>query len=422
MNESVIAVIAVLLLGAAGVGGIIFLGPGEESDFTDYKSDTLVKDFKDREVPVPTSLDGGIITAGRFSALRWLAYFPEEFEKVIMVDDTVNVDSQGSLDYSYAYGDILSGVETHSRDSMSDSEKMVARNPSLIIVDSHIYREYKEICENISKLVPLAVVNAFENLSNDGFWTEDYQLTEEFKDQAVLFGKILDNEERAGEIIEYFQETLDDVRSYCTGTSDTVTYVAGPVSAGSNPLSTTFNPYLCQQLTGGENAMDRTDVFHINLSVEEVEQLSFNRMVIEPSTILPNKGGPNLLETDDSQGVLKLVSKRNTDDDPDNDIRMFVVLPSISHGVNPLCVLASAYHLASVEYDTLNVEEIKQNADAMFKKFYGDERGGRVMSGLDEYYSGIKHDVHEDICTDLFCEVEVKVLDNGKYIFAKKVE
>lgn len=427
MNQKIFAISAVLILGIAGVAAVVLMGPGEDSEFIDYRSNVIIEDFEGRDVAVPTSLDGGIITVGRFSAPRWLAYFPEEFEKIIMVDEGLNVDSQGSLDYSYAYGDILSEIDTHSRDSMSDSEKMLALNPSLILVDSHIYNtdNYKNICDSMSELVPLAVVNAMTNLSVDGFWTEDYKLSDEFKEQAMLYGKLLKNENRAEEIIGYFQETLYDVRSYCTGTSDTVTYVAGPVSAGSNPLSTTFNPYLCQRLTDGENAMgDDMSWMHKDLGYEMVDTLSFNRMVIEASTILPNKGGPNLLESDESKGVLKMVQKRNNDEDQSNDIQMFIVLPSISHGVNPLCVLASAYHLASIEYNppNLGVDEIRVNANEMFEKFYGEERGGTVMSGLDRYYSGIKDDIHEEICTDLFSEVVVKDLGNDQYIFVKKVE
>lgn len=420
MKNKTFAILVVLLFAMAGVATVVLVKPGA-SDYVDYRSEVTVKDFKDRDVPVPTSLDGGIITVGRLGAPRWLAYFPEEFESLVMVSDGLNVDSQGSLDYSYAYGDILTNVKTHSRDNMNDSERMIALNPSLILVDDNIYADNKPLCDRISKSTPLAVVDRMLDITLNKFWTDEYEVVDAFKNQADLYGKLLKNEERGDEIISYFKKALEDVRKYCKETSEFVTYVAGPIWSGSNPLTTTFNPYLCLELIGGENALGgATDHKAKHLSMEHVNELSFNRMLIEPYTILPNKGGSNFLKSGDSQGVLKIVEKRNNDENPDNDVKMFTVLPSVSHGLNPLCALVSAYHLASIEYGTLTVEDVREKGNELFVKFYGEEKGSGVMKGLDDYFSDIKNQVNGEICTDLFSEVEVKVLDSGEYIFTKK--
>ena len=415
MNKKILAIITVILLGISGVAAVFVLKDSDlPSSFIDYRSNETVKDFEGRDVPIPTSLDGGIITVGRGGAPRWLAYFPDEFESLVMVSDTLNVDSQGSLDYSYAYGDILTNVKTHSRDNMNDSEKMVMLNPSLILVDDSIYADNKELCNEISAFTPLAVVDGMFYITLNGFWTAEYKVIDGFKNQAHLYGKLLRNEEKADEIIVNFQDALDDIRSYCTEPSGVSTYVAGPVWSGSNHLTTTFNPYLCLELVGGTNTLgNRTQNGAQNLDIEEVEMLNFNRMIIEASTVQTAKAG-------DSEGVLKIVEKRNNDDDPDNDIEMFIVLPSVSHNLNPLCSLISAYHLASIEHGTLSVEDVREKGNDLFVKFYGEDRGAHIMEDLDEYYANIKNGIHEDICTDLFSEVEVKKLSNGKYIFTKK--
>lgn len=426
MKNKTFAILVVLLFAMAGVATVFLVKPGVSSDYVDYRSEVTVKDFKDRDVPVPTSLDGGIITVGRLGAPRWLAYFPDEFESLVMVSDTLDVKNQGALDYSHAYGDILIGMETHSRDNMNDSERMVVHNPSLILVDDNIYADNKPLCDRISKSTPLAVVDAMLDITLDGFWTDEYEVINAFENQANLYGKLLNNKERGEEIISYFQDALDDIRDKCTGTSEVVTYVAGPTWSGSNPLTTTSNPYICLDLVGGKNALgynvDRTAK---RLQFEEVKNIIDDliadsksvRIVIDPNSILSIKDGSSLLDSDDGQGVLKLVKQRN---DEGNDIKMFIVLPSVSHGLNPLCALVSAYHLASIEYGTLTVEDVREKGNELFVKFYGEEKGSGVMKGLDDYFSDIKNQVNGEICTDLFSEVEVKVLDSGEYIFTKK--
>lgn len=408
------ALVAIMIIITGGTTAMVLTGSDNSAERVDYKSDEFVTDYEGREVPIPTSLDGGIVTVGRLSTLRWLAYFPDEFENVIMVDHAMKEKNAGALAYSHAYGDILSKASVHSNDSIDEGEKIVQRNPSLILVNHTTYESSKEACEKLAKMSPLAVIDTMGDLETKGFWNEDYTICDRFIAQADLYGKLLRNVERGEEIKELFQDAVDDIRSYCDGDSMHTTYIGGVTNQGGNPLTSTYNPYLPHALVGGNNAIgDGTSDKRIDLSPEDLENLSFDHMIIDPATVQPNKEGINLLNNTPSQGVLLNVYER------DDDVKLFIALPMISHSANWLCVLSSAYHMASIEYGILTIEEVKEKSENLFKEFYGEERGSGVLESMERYFTDVGEEIHEDLCTTPFAEVKITKVDNDKYIFTK---
>lgn len=405
--------VAILMVITGGAAVMILKLSDSSGERVDYKSDEFANDYANREVPIPTSLDGGIVTIGRLSTLRWLAYFPDEFENVIMVDDTMNVEKYGALAYSHAYGDILSKSLIHSKDSLEDGERIVKLNPSLILVNNTTYESNVDLCENIAKMSPLAVIDAMAELETEGFWNGEYELHHRFTSQADLYGKLLRNVERAEEIKVLFQDALRDIRSYCSESTDHTTYIGGATNQGWNPLTSTYNPYLPHALVGGNNALgDDTNKKRIDLNPEKVGKLSFDRMIIDPATVQPNKEGGDLLVNTPSQGVLGGIYNGGC------KVQLFIALPMINNGSNWLCVLSSAYHMAALEYGTLTIEEVREKSNKLFTDFYGEKRGSRVLEGMEDYFTGIGKGVHKDLCTTPFSEVEIVNTPNG-YIFKR---
>jgi ABC-type Fe3+-hydroxamate transport system substrate-binding protein len=419
MSNKIIAIVVTLLLGVSGVAVYALAGGESQTERVDYKSDVTVTDYAGREVSIPTSLDGGIITIGRLSTLRWLAYFPEEFEYVTMVDISMAAEKQGALAYSHAYGNILLNADTHSNDSLEDLEKINFANPSLILVNDSTYKAYKDACEKLAMMNPLAVIDTMSDMETTGFWDNDYKLCDRFVNQADLYGALLKNENRAEDIKGYFQDALDDIRNNCIGeTSAHVTYVGGPVNQGSNPLTSTFNPYLPHMLVNGTNALgNSTNSTRIDLTPEEFGNLSFDYMIIEPSTVNPNKEGGNLLVNTLSQGVLHNIYHKN--EDSPGSVRMFIIMPMISHSANWLCALTSAYHLAYLEHGIISMDDVIEKSNDLFIKFYGTERGNGVLEGMEEYFENLGKTIHGDLCTELFSEVKVELTSNNEYIFVK---
>jgi hypothetical protein len=417
MGNKSFTIIVAILLGVSGVAAYAFIEEGFRTERVDYRSDETATDYAGREVPIPTSLDGGIITIGRLSTLRWLAYFPDEFEYVTMVDISMAAENQGALAYSYAYGDILLKADTHSNDSLEESEKINYANPSLILVNDATYKACKSACDKLAMMNCLAVIDTMSDLETKGFWDKDYQLCDRFVNQADLYGTLLKNKDRAENVKTYFQDALDDIRNNCIGeTSTHVAYVGGPVYQGSNPLTSTFNPYLPHMLVNGTNALG-DDTSDKSMTPEDFGNLSFDYMFIEPSTVSPNKEGGNLLVNKPSQGVLNIVYQRNNENP--NSVKLFMVMPMISHSTNWLCALTSAYHLAYLEYEIISMDDVIEKSNDLFVKFYGEERGNGVLEGMEIYFANLGMTVHADLCTELFSEVKVGITSNNEYILVK---
>ncbi len=404
VNKHIAVILVVAIVVAAGVSTYILSDNG--SDNSDV-SDETVTDYAGREVLIPENLDNGIVTVGRLSALRWLAYFPEEMQKVVMIDLGIQKSIKtGALAYSYAYADILKNVATHSNDNLDDSEKIVQLRPSLILVNDMTYKTNKDKCDSLGNLFPLAVVDTMSDMEGRGFWDSDYKLCKRFIDQADLYGKLLKNKARAEDVKSIFQDNIDAIRGYCTGEPEYTIYIGGPINQGANPLTSTYNPYPTLSLVGGKNAMTQTSENRIDNSPEYVNGLTFDCMVVDPGTFGVGKGFDKAqILSPNSQGVLLNIYQKNHDDNPGNDVKTFMTLPAISHGANWDCVLAGAYFMAYLNYGTPDYEILLERASAVFVSLYG-AAGEDTLDNMMVYYHDLGISAGCD--TEVFKEVAVE--------------
>lgn len=407
-----VAIVAALLVFALSSGG---------DDDRDDGSDATVVDYAGRTVNIPENLDDGIVTIGRLSTLRWLAYFPQEMEHVSMIDLGIqkSVES-GALAYSYAYSDILKKAKTHSNDNLDDADAIAKLKPSLVLVNSSTYNSYASSCDSLGALYPLAVIDTMSDIEATGFWDSDYKLIDRFTKQADLYGKLLKNEKRAEEVKKIFQGNIDQIRSFSKGTVDTATYVGGPVNQGNNSLTSTYNPYPTLSIVGGVHALGgKTATHRIDLSPEEVQRLRFNTMVVDPGTFGKGKGHDgSLLFSPNSQGVLLDVYGRNGNADKTDDVRIFITLPTISHGANWDCVLAGSYYMAYLHHGSMTQEQMWNHVSKVFSDLYTEARGGAVLQKVCDYYKNVMEGVDPGIKAKVFGEVRVAT-SSGKYILTE---
>lgn len=412
LTTATVVIIAALLV------FVVFSGGGDNHD---DGSDTTVVDYAGRTVKIPDNLDNGIVTIGRLSTLRWLAYFPQEMEHVSMIDLGIQKGaSSGALAYSYAYSDILKEAKIHSNDNLDDADAIAKLEPSLILVNSSTYNSYASSCDSLGTLYPLAVIDTMSDIEATGFWNSDYKLIERFTKQADLYGKLLKNEKRAEEVKKIFQGNINQIRNLSSGTVDSVTYIGGPVNQGNNPLTSTYNPYPTLSIVGGVHALgDKTSTHRMDLSPEEVQKLRFNSMVVDPGTFGTGKGyDGSLLFSPNSQGVLLDVYERNGNSDKTDDVRIFITLPTISHGANWDCVLAGSYYMAYLHHGSMTKEQMWNNASKVFSDLYTEARGNTVLQKVCDYYNNIMEGVDPGIKAQVFGEVHVAI-SSGKYILTE---
>lgn len=392
VKASSVATVAVLLM--AGIG---LLSIQEDSNLRDHSliagSSGTVMDFAGREVLIPENLDDGIITVGRLSTLRWLAYFPDAMENVIMYDKGIK-DALGTSGaaYTYAYKKELEDLPIHTNESMIDSEDMYKLKPSLILVNSDVYGNHKNRCDILARFFPLVVVDEMADLSQVGFWDSEFNLSQRFVDQADLYGKILKMEERGKEVKDIFQKHIDNIRGMVTP-NDFTAYIAGPMYKGSHILNETFPEYIALNLAGGTNAYpSETKLDMLKLDIEEFGKLNFDTIFFDPSSAD---------KLDSSQLALKSLYQK--------DVPIYIIIPSIHHGSNWDCVLAGAYYLAHIVNKTENTnEDIEILTKSVFTDFYG-ECGENIFDQMTEFF--IEFGERSNNYTHLL--EEVKVAFNG---------
>lgn len=396
IKASSVATVAVILMAGVGLLSIQEDANLRDSSLIAGTSGTVI-DFAGREVPIPENLDKGIITVGRVNTLRWLAYFPDAMENVIMYDKGVR-DALGTSGaaYTYAYRDILEPLAIHTNDSMIDSEMMYKLDPSLILVNNDVYENYKDRCNVLARFFPLVVVDEMIDFLQLGFWDSEYQLSDRFVDQADLYGKILKMDDRANEVKNIFQKHLDSIRNMVTY-NDFTAYIAGPMFRGPHVLSETFPNYITLDLAGGTNAYkSESKLDMLKLDPEQFDRLEFDAIFFDPSS-----AG----KLEESQLALESLSKKP-------EVRIYVTVPSVHHGSNWDCVLAGAYYLAHIVNDTEDTDEdIKNIARSIFIDFYG-ERGEDTFDEMDKFFIDFGNESNN--YTRMLEEVKVSE-SNGKF-------
>ncbi|MFA7063264.1 MAG: hypothetical protein WC132_03905 [Methanomethylophilus sp.] len=414
MNRKLLAVAVVAVLFVSGIG-IYYVTDNHGSDAEEKgTSGTTITDYAEREVVVPDNLDNGIVTVGRLSTLRWLAYFPEAMEHVIMIDKGIQSSASsgaGGLGYSYAaaYHSLLVNCQTHTNDSLTsaDMETIHNLNPSLVLVNDSTYNSYKEAVDTLAGYVTVVVIDSMQNAESVAFWDSDYQLNERFTSQANLYGSILNMTARAEAVVGEFNAVLSEIHGLSSGDTTCVAYTAGCTHKGCNPLNCTFPAYIPLLLTNITNAAasrsSSTDQM-ITLDAEDFTTLSFNTVVVDPSSM-------NVIGLKDSQLVLEYLYRLNNDDNNTNDVSILVTIPEISHGANWDCALASAYFMAYSMYNTgLTATQLLEKINAMFDFFYGEDCG--VVSSMQEYYTELSSSTGQTL--NLFTAADI-VNTDGVY-------
>ncbi len=367
---------------------ILFISCSGDKDSADSQSDSaqgkgsagaaVLTDAAGRTVAIPENLDNGIITIGGTGPLRFLSIF-DLFDKVIEVDKGDVTDSKNGRAYSYAYPYDSFGPEKYHPDNKLESEtveRIGQKSPSLIITQKRVYDKYTDHFDLLGEQFPLIVI---PNQSMTDLWNDQYELQDWYVEAVNLIGSATKKEDRAKEHIQDVNAILADIRSL-TGESDKRVYVAGLTWQGSNELTTTFPSYLPLMLTGAINAHGGDEKSRVVMDPEAVTGIDMDYMVIDPSS-------SNKLSTPNSQLIMEWLYKRNNDNDPSNDIRLFATLPMVWDHANYDCVLAGAYFLNHLVYNTLSIEEVEAKIQNVFEAYYG-ENGRNVLGGMKLFFQG----------------------------------
>ena len=188
------AIVIVAIVVLAGAGAVLMTDHGGDDiqDEADH-----VTDSAGRSVPIPESLDGGIVVVGMStSPLRLLSMF-DVHDHVIEVDmNEVNNPLNGR---GYAFAFDYTDCEYHANNTLDNEtvESIASKNPSLVVVMDTVYTTYRDNVEILSNAAPTFVLKVQMDL-----WGEDVSgISDEMSGTIDTLGKLLGQEERAEELI-----------------------------------------------------------------------------------------------------------------------------------------------------------------------------------------------------------------------------
>jgi len=405
MNQKVIAVVAIAIIAVVAVGVYLALGQGgTEEKGTGGETFT---DAVGREVVAPENLDNGIVAIGSIGPLRILSMF-ESASKVIECDKGDVTDKKNGRGYSYAWPyDQLTSYHDDNKLESATVDKIAQLKPSLVIVGNNVYSNYKD---NVDILAKACTVVVLHNQTMATMWDDNNKLEATLKFNIELVGNMVNEAKRAKEVISGIEGIMDDIRSL-KGQSDVNVYVAGVTISGSNTLNTTFPTYLPFKLIGANNAYKggSTDS-RVTINVEDLA----NKAVVDVDMIVIDPSSSDKVKEIDSQNFLKYFYGLNNDDDPLNDVAMFVTVPIVWDSINYDCALASAYYIEYLLFGTLTQNQVVEKIENIFKVFYGSH-GTDVYSKMITFFEGKSADNNVEF--PLLAEVVITEKD-GVYSFA----
>lgn len=401
-----VAIVAILVISGVGIAFVLDL-VGDSNKDNPLAGETRI-DAMGREVIIPKNLDNGIVTIGSGGPLRFLSIF-DMYDKVIEVDQGDVTDLKHGRAYSYAYPyDEFTPDRYHPDNALEAEtvEQIGKKGPSLIIVQSTVYENYKDNCDILAKSFPLIVIWP---QSLHELWKDDHTLSDWYVNTVKLIGDMVGKPERADEHIADVNAILADIRSLVNVTPEKKSvFVAGLTIRGSNELTTTFPTYLPLDLVDGKNAYDgNQNVDRVDMDPEEVAELDIDMIVIDPSS-------SDKLDTVNSQTVMKWLYDINNDDDPGNDIPIFITMPMVWDMANYDCVLAGAYYLAHLLYGTLTLDEVEKRIVEVFEAYYGDA-GTEVFDSMKEFFDEKSDNNEQEM--PLLGKVKVDKIDDSRYRF-----
>ncbi len=368
MVSKTVAIIAVAMLAVAGVGIYVFTSNNDSGPV----ADETITDAMGRTVVVPKNIDNGIVTIGWYGALRFVSYFDGMVDKVVGMgtsDADTKRDNASARTYltAYNYAGINNLLKFNERSmSVETIEKIVNKNPSVVIIIKGLYTQNESLYESLAKKCTVVVINSSET---NNMFDSEYKLSKWYTDNIRMLGKIFNKVERGEKHIKDVNALLKDARSYVRESND-LCFLAGATYSGTNALNNTYIKYIPLELAGGKQSYTGTwtqDAGPVN--EETFGKLKINKLFIDPQS------SPSF-KNNESQLVLKNVYSRNNDSDSSNDMKIYSVLPLVSCSANYDMAICGGYYISHILYGTLTKEQLDAKINNVFKVYWGDNSAG----------------------------------------------
>lgn len=334
MKKLVILLVLMLTVVALCVSAGCVSTPAPQNPAT-----VTVTDAAGREVTIPA--DPQRIAVSGSGSTRLVAYLGA-LDRVVAVDsqDGKTTQTTDIRPYGLANPGLRELPTLGTAKGQIDPERLLAAEPDLILKStsgSDLAGEADELTEKTG--IPVVLYTQYDYGSNPA----------EFAENLRLLGTVLGKEERAEELLRYFEEIKEDLNARTKDIPDEgkpTLYVGGVSYSGAHGFYSTQPNYLPFRYLHAKNAAAGADTGtgtteNAKIAQEQILSWDPDILFVDLGTLTAAGGGAIIeLSTDPSYNSMTAVQKGE----------VYAALPHTSMGANYETILADAYYIGKILY------------------------------------------------------------------------
>lgn len=325
---ALLAVFAVLI----SAGCVTTNSPGDSEGMV------TITDAFGREVSIPENPEKiAVVGSG---SMRYFVYLGIDLDDVCAVDyqdSKLNIETVNVRPYALANPEILEIPEVGAAKGVVDNEKLLMSGADILFMGG-ASSSNAEVANEIQEKTGIPVVM---------FYTGNYVTdAEKIQDTLLMLGDILDKEQRAKDLIAYFDAVEADLKKRVAGLSAEETVYVGGVSYngvhGLDGTDPTYYPFAVLNIKNA--AAEVTSVSqtgYAQISKEKLLEWDPDLILVDLSTLTAAEGGA-LVELKNDPSYRELTAVKNS--------MVYTVNPHTSMNVNHETTLANAYFIGKLLY------------------------------------------------------------------------
>ena len=335
-----------------------------------------ITDAFGREVTIPENPEKiAVVGSG---SMRYFVYLDVDLDDVCAVDfqdSALNTEAVNHRPYSLANPEIKEIPEVGAAKGVVDNEKLLMSGADILFMGG-ASSSNAEVANEVQEKTGVPVVM---------FYTGNYVTdSEKIQDTLLMLGEILGKEQRAKDLIAYFDAVEADLKKRVNGLSaDETVYVGGVAYNGVHGLDGTDPTYYPFEVLNIKNAASEvtsvSQTGYAQISKEKLLEWDPDIVIVDLATLTAAEGGA-LVELKNDPSYKELTAVKNG--------MVYTVNPHTSMNVNHETTLANAYFIGKILYPEQfeDIDPVKK-ADEIYSFVVGEP----VFALLKENVDGLSY-------------------------------
>ena len=335
-----------------------------------------ITDAFGREVTIPENPERiAVVGSGSMRYFMYLGLDTDMFVAVDYQDGRLYPYSYEHRPYALAHPELKEKQEVGPTKGVVDNEKLLMSGAEILFMGGATSSN-AEVANEIQEKTGVPVVMFYV-----GNYVTD---SEEIQDSLLMLGEILGKEQRAKDLIAYFDAVEDDLQKRVKGLSaDETVYVGGVAYNGVHGLDgtdPTYYPFAVLNLKNAASEVSSvSQTGYAQISKEKLLEWDPDFIIVDLATLTAAEGGA-LVELKNDPSYKELTAVKNN--------MVYTVNPHTAMNVNHETTLANAYFIGKLLYPEQfeDIDPVKK-ADEIYSFVVGEP----VFELLKENVEGLSY-------------------------------